>query len=73
MFDGRPEGLYDSISTFGSFLKNIMEYLILNYDDGNLDSENSREIELPSYGIVGDVTNDIANSLIYSATVWIYQ
>ena len=32
-----------------------------------------REIILPSFGIAGDIVNDMANTLINTATVWKYQ
>ena len=34
---------------------------------------NKRDIILPSFGIAGDIVNDMANTLINVATVWKYQ
>ena len=32
-----------------------------------------RDIKLPSFGDFGDIVNDMANTLINTATVWKYQ
>ena len=34
---------------------------------------NKRDIVLPSFGIAGEIVNDMANSAINAATVWKYQ
>ena len=32
-----------------------------------------RDVYLPSFGIAGEIVNDLANTLINTATVWKYQ
>ena len=32
-----------------------------------------RDVYLPSFGIAGEIVNDIANTFINTATVWKYQ
>ena len=63
-----PLGFIDSILRIIASFKNTLPEAY-----HKTESKNSREIELPSYGIVGDVVNDIANSILHTITVWIYQ
>ena len=34
---------------------------------------NKRDIVLPSFGVAGEIVNDMANTVINVATVWKYQ
>ena len=74
-------GFFDSFSIVGAFLEHMVKLIFSLQDKEQLLLKSSsdqkatvsREIELPSYGVVGDVVNDIANTVLNTATVWMYQ
>ena len=39
----------------------------------NISKITKREVILPSFGIAGDIVNDMATTLINVATIWKYQ
>ena len=45
---------------------------VVNYQK-NYQKITKRDIVLPSFGTAGDIVNDMANTLINTATVWKYQ
>ena len=52
--------------------RNLQKVITNNYQK-NYQKITKRDIVLPSFGTAGDIVNDMANTLINTATVWKYQ
>ena len=82
MFDYVSD-LWDNLCGEGSkhFLRIYKRSLPLNKDKKLLKKilrnlrrrKVKRDVYLPSFGIAGEIVNDVANTFINTATVWKYQ
>ncbi|TRY71844.1 hypothetical protein TCAL_00308 [Tigriopus californicus] len=70
-------GFFDSFAMVSSFLQSIADVLQLSSKPGEEQKSrairNKRDIILPSFGEVGEIVNDVANSVLNSVTIWIHR
>ena len=53
--------------------KKMLKKLLRNLRSLNQHRRKVRDVYLPSFGIAGEIVNDVANTFINTATVWKYQ
>lgn len=73
-------GFFDSFAMVSSFLQSIADVLQLSSEPKDVKEEresrttrNKRDIILPSFGEVGEIVNDVANTVLNSVTIWIHR
>eukprot|EP00095_Tigriopus_kingsejongensis_P006081 snap_masked-scaffold712_size108441-processed-gene-0.2 protein:Tk06081 transcript:snap_masked-scaffold712_size108441-processed-gene-0.2-mRNA-1 annotation:"hypothetical protein X777_04662" len=65
-------GFFDSFSMVSTFLQSITD--VLRMSPGSEKSlRQKRDIVLNSFGEVGEIVNDVANTLLNSVTIWIHR